>query len=139
MEMKDRAKALAVLLSNLSGITYEDVPNSKRYKTLSNSGVVLKNRGEPRWGNVHYHPTHIMIAIDYPQGAFSEEEFKNDLMIPQNKNQSESGFYITYAKNAGPNEYDSLRIKLYGSDAFNQSIVDRILNVVGKVYDIFIR
>lgn len=139
--MKDAAFKLVSELTKLPSIIYEDLPNSKRFKIMSRNGVVW-NRGNskkfPKWGNVHYNKSNVLLALDYPISTITDEEVFEKLKLPLiEKFERKTGVYFVKGSDTGA-PYDSVRIKLHGKDALNDTVIKQLSNFAKDVYAVSI-
>ena len=137
MSLKNDAKELANMLRSIASVTYEDVPNSQRFRIDASSGTKWARKiGPSKWGNIHYKTNHILIALDFPNGTLSPNEvvdFTGLTQLPEKV--SQSGFFIKDHNQP----YGYLRIKLYDQDACNQEIINRILDLAKHMFNLACR
>ncbi|MED4601244.1 hypothetical protein P9314_11060 [Paenibacillus validus] len=134
--MKDHARRIVEGLEQIPDVVAKDMPSRSRYKIMSRAGVLWNRESredDPKWGNVHYESNHVLIALDYPKGHFTEEEVSQLLKLPIRKSRErKTGIHIFLGASTSP--YDSLRIKLYEADAKDEPMIGRLLQFADDLY-----
>ena len=107
--MLEKAREIAIKLASFQDVSYEHLPNSKRFKMISKKGVKWSTRAS-KLGNIHYCDDHLKLVLDYPSMEITESDILEKLNLPKKDPRDRySGFYII--KDTGL--FDTVIILLY--------------------------
>ncbi len=133
--MKSEALRIAQTISQIPFASLMDYPASGRFKLIAEKGIRTgKKKGSQKWGNVHYYSSYVKLVLDFPYGTLEEEQIRETLGLSVSpEGISSTGYYL---KGELGDEIQTLNIKLYGADARDEHIFERVVRSAHLVFEV---